>query len=94
MILGTEDQMTTQARADYRLARGNRHGLSLTDFMAGYGSERLNEPTNLWSREVLARIGNRLTVLLMSSVLLAVITLFLAALIVDVMDQASQGPLQ
>ena len=67
----------------YTEARKQHGGLSIGKFMSGYGA-RVNDPESLWDRSVLAGRSNRLTILLMSITLLAVLTLFLAALTLDV----------
>src|SRR3546814_5434412 len=51
--------------------------------MSGYGSP-VNDPAALWSENLLASISSRIFVLLMFVVLFAVLTLFIASLVIDV----------
>ena len=88
VVIGSESDMNTQAKSDFTAARKKSGGLSLVQFMSGYGSTQVNDPAALWDHNYLADIGNRLTVMLMSVVLLAVMTLFLAASIIDVTGHA------
>lgn len=81
VVIGTERDLRGSAKKHLAKARSKNGGLSLVRFMSGYGS--LNNPEDLWDRDVLARIGSRLTLALSAIVLLAVLTLFLAALAVD-----------
>jgi hypothetical protein len=87
VVIGREQDMNETAKGHYESARRER-GLSLAQFMSGYGSQKLNDPEALWDRTLLAQVSNRLTLTLMSIVLLAVTTLFLAAF---VMETAGQG---
>jgi len=88
VVIGSESDMNAQAKSDLTAAREKSGGLSLVQFMSGYGSNQVNDPAPLWDRNYLADISNRLTVMLMLVVLLAVMTLFLAASVVDVTGHA------
>jgi len=82
VVIGAEDQLRPEAKRALQEAR-QRRGMSLREFMSGYGSP-VNDPEALWDRTYLAGISNELTTTLMSIVLLAVMTVFLAAFVIDV----------
>lgn len=84
IVIGLESQMLPDAKAAFDKARKQRGGLSLVQFMGGYGSNKVNDPEALWDREILASISNKLTVTLMCIVLSAVTALFLAAFVIEV----------
>jgi len=83
VVIGAETDMIPEAKADLQKTRIARSGLSLVEFMSGYGTPP-NNPENLWDREVLARHGNRLTLYLMFIVLSSVMVLYWAAFIISV----------
>ncbi len=82
VVIGSEEQLRSEAAAALKAAR-ERGGVSLGKFMSGYGSP-VNDPEALWDRAVLADIANKLTTSLMHVVLLAVMTVFLAAFVIEV----------
>ena len=84
VVIGLESQLRPEANTALEEARKQKGGLSLTQFMAGYGAQRVNDPEALWDRGILAAISNKLSVILMCIVLSAVMVLFLAAFIVEV----------
>lgn len=84
VVIGTEADMMPEAKKDLKRVRKKFAGVSLPQFMSGYGVGKVNDPEALWDRSLLARIGNRLTITLTVIVLTAVLALFLAALILDV----------
>jgi hypothetical protein len=81
VIIGSEEQLRSQAAKDLKAARKKRGGVSLLNFMAGYGNP-VNNPSNLWDNSILAKIGSQLTRTLTAVVLFAVLALYLASLIV------------
>jgi len=83
VVIGTEKDLVPAAKRALKAARAAGVGISLARFMSGYGNP-VNDPEALWDRGLLARIGSRLTLTLTGIVLFAVLTLFLAALLVDV----------
>lgn len=87
VVIGTESELLPDAAESYRAAR-IAESISLAKFMSGYGSS-VNDPEALWSREYLAGIASKLTVSLMYVVLLAVLTVYLSAFVIDV---ASRSP--
>lgn len=82
VVIGTESKLRPEAAQALAEARRSR-GISLPEFMKGYGSPKVNDPEALWDREYLGKIGGKLALLLMFIVLFSVLTLFLAAFIVD-----------
>ncbi|HEX9884935.1 MAG TPA: hypothetical protein VGA70_00530 [Longimicrobiales bacterium] len=84
LVIGSERELLPDAAAALKEQRASRGGLSLRQFMSGYGAQRVNDPEALWDRGLLAEIANRLTTTLMYVLLLGVMTLFLAAFVVDV----------
>lgn len=82
VVIGSEEQLRPEAAAALKAAR-ERGGVSLGKFMSGYGSPP-NDPEALWDRTVLADTANKLTTSLMHVVLLAVMTVFLAAFVIEV----------
>jgi hypothetical protein len=88
VVVGSEAQLRPEAVAALAEQRKLRGGVSLLQFMSGYGSQRVNDPEAMWDRGLLADIANKLTTALMYIVLLAVMTVFLAAFVIEV---ASRG---
>lgn len=84
VVIGTEDDLMPAAKKALAKARKEAGGVSLVGFMSGYGATKVNDPEALWERTLLARIGSRLSLTLTAIVLFAVLSLFLAALILDV----------
>ncbi|GAA1127841.1 hypothetical protein GCM10009630_27110 [Kribbella jejuensis] len=87
VVIGTESNLSEPAKTHLSEARKEKGGVSLVRFMSGYGD--INNPEDLWERNLLARIGTRLTTTLMAIILFAVLTLFLAALLVDITQRAT-----
>lgn len=85
VVIASEDTLRPEAAAALKEARQSR-GLSVRQFMAGYGNP-VNDPEALWDRGILADISNRLTISLMYVVLLAVLTVFLAAFVIEVANR-------
>lgn len=84
VVIGTEKDLMPAAKKALAKARKKSGGVSLPGFMSGYGATEVNDPGALWERTLLARNGSRLSLTLTGIVLFAVLSLFLAALIVDV----------
>src|SRR3546814_18773919 len=57
VVVGREDQLRSEAAAALKTAR-RRGGVSLKQFMSGYGSP-VNDPAALWSENLLASISSR-----------------------------------
>ena len=90
VVIGPEDQLFPDAARSLKSARARYGGVSLRKFMSGYGSP-VNDPQALWPMEILARIGNRLTLALLVVILFAVMTAFLSALVIVASTQCPEG---
>ena len=88
IVIGLEADLLSQAKTDLHTAR-QKGGLSLAQFMSGYGAHNVNDPESLWDRALLARLSNTLTMTLMYIVLCAVMTVFLAAFVIDASSRAA-----
>ncbi len=84
VIIGSEAQLRPEAATALKEARERHGGVWLRVFMSGFGHKEVNDPEALWDRDLLAGIGNRVTMSLMYVLFLAVITLFLAAFVIEV----------
>jgi hypothetical protein len=84
VVIGSEAELNSTAKKDFRAARNRTGGLSLRQFMSGYGAQKIYDPEALWDPGLLAKKSNTLTIMLMCVVLLAVMTLFLAAFVIEV----------
>jgi hypothetical protein len=84
VVIGTEAQMRPEAKAALDEARRKKGGLSLIQFMGGYGAQKVNDPGAIWDHDLLADISSKLTTYLMYIVLAAVMALFLGALVIDI----------
>lgn len=87
VVIGVEKAMQTEARRALAAARKNNGGLSLSDFMSGFGATRVNDPEAIWDREELERIRSKLMLSLMSALLCGVLALFWSALVVEVFSR-------
>lgn len=87
VVVGSEKQLRSEAAAALKQAR-ERQGVSLRQFMSGYGSP-VNDPEALWERDVLAGIAHKLTGSLMHVVLLAVMTVFLSAFVIEIASRSA-----
>ena len=92
LVIGTEDTMYEHAKAAFYEARRKNGGLSLLDFMGGYGTPNVYNPEALWPREILAKISSRMTMLLIGIVLTGVMALYLAALSFQKIGAHSSSP--
>ena len=88
IVIGKEDAMLPTPANDFAKAKERRHGLSLVAFMGGYGTSNLNDPEAVWSREHLASISSRMTMLLIAIVLTGVLAVYLAASCVEVASRS------
>lgn len=86
VVIASEKQLRPEAARALKIARLRRDGLSLSKFMSGYGSP-VNDPEALWEKQVLVDIANKLTISLMIIMLLAVMTLFWAAFVIEVYNK-------
>ena len=79
VVIGTETDLRPEAKLALSVTRKKAGGVSLRQFMAGYGAQKLNDPEALWDSTLLAEVSNKLTVRLMLIALSAVMTVFWAA---------------
>jgi hypothetical protein len=82
VVIGSEKELRREAAVALKAARA-MHAVTLSKFMSGYGSP-VNDPESLWDRDHLVDTASRLTAALMHVVLLAVMTMFLAAFAIEV----------
>jgi hypothetical protein len=87
VVVGLERDMRDDARAALAEARRKTPGLSVRQFMSGFGPQRLNDPEALWDSALLANTRSSLTITLMCIVLLGVMAVFLAAFIIEVFNR-------
>lgn len=87
VVVGVESNMRDDAKAALVAARKKTPGLSVRQFMSGFGPQRVNDPEALWDPTLLADTRSRLTITLMSVVLLGVMTLFLAAFSIEAFNR-------
>lgn len=83
VVIGLESDLRKEAKEALANARKTKGGLSLRQFMSGYGAQRVNDPEALWDSQLLVKISSTLTTTLMYIVLFAVMTLFWAAFTID-----------
>jgi hypothetical protein len=86
-VIGLESDLREDARAAFVEARKKKAGLSVRQFMSGFGPQRLNDPEALWDSALLANTRSSLTMTLMCVVLLGVMALFLAAFTIEVFNR-------
>jgi len=89
LVIGRESDLLPSAKCQLEKARKEHGNISLEDFVMGAGGATLGNPTALWDRELLAKKSSTLTLTLMSIFLLAVVTLFLAAFVIEVSGRVS-----
>jgi hypothetical protein len=83
VVIGLENDLRPEAKAALAEARKSKGGLSVRQFMSGYGAQRVNDPEALWDTALLVDINSRLTTTLMGIILLSVMTLFWAAFTIE-----------
>lgn len=90
VVVGLEKELMPHVVEDLKEARVRRGGLSLEEFMRGYGTP-VNMPSNLWDGPVLAQHANSLTTHLMYALLFGVMALFFAAFVIEVSTRTPAG---
>lgn len=83
VVIGLESDLRGEAKAAIAETRKKKGGLSVRQFMSGYGAQRVNDPEALWDSALLARISSSLTTTLMCVVLLAVMAVFWSAFTIE-----------
>ncbi len=92
VVIGTEEDMTPEAKKDYAKARKAEGGLSLIEFLAGYGATKMYDPESAWTATILSKVHSRLILHLMGILLLGVLTLYLAASSIEVATRDQPPP--
>jgi len=80
IVIGSENDMKQQAATRYRKFGAG----SLCKFLSGFGQNEINNAEAIWTKETLARISSKMTVLLIGILLCGVMALYFAALAVEV----------
>lgn len=83
LVIGREEDIKESAKTHFTAASEKRPGLTPVQFMSGYG-ETPNNPESMWSREVLVRISNKISMSLIYLFLIAVLVLYWAAFAIEV----------
>lgn len=83
VIIGEETEINEEARNHFNEAKRKYPGLTLLQFMSGYGTPP-NTPESLWTRHQLAALSNQLTMCLIWIALLGVIILYLSAFVIEI----------
>jgi hypothetical protein len=86
VVIGSESDMKKQAAAQFRKFGAG----SLCNFLSGYGQHEVNNAEAIWTKETLARISSKLTMLLMGIFLCGVMTFYLAASTIEVHQRPAQ----
>jgi hypothetical protein len=81
VVVGLEADLREDARVALSKAREKRAGLSIRQFMSGFGPQRVNDPEALWDSVLLGNLRSNMTITLMCAVLFGVMTLFWALLL-------------
>lgn len=89
IVIGTRSTMLKDAGAAYDEARKQHGGLSLIEFMAGFGARKMYDPESCWDSELLAGLRSQLTMLLVWVTLLGVMVLYLAASSIEVANRSA-----
>lgn len=79
--------MRPEAKAALIQARKLKSGLSVRQFMSGYGAQGVNDPEAIWDSGLLAKTSSSLTITLMCIVLLGVMALFWSAFTMEVVTR-------
>lgn len=87
VVIGLESNLRDEAKAALAEARAKKGGLSLRQFMSGYGAQRVNDPENLWDPVLLANTSSSLATTLMLVVLFGVMTVFVSAFVIEVFNR-------
>ncbi len=87
VVVGLDADMREDAKAALTKARERRPGLSVPQFMSGFGPQHVNDPEALWDRALLANTRSNMTITLMCAILFGIMALFLGAFIIDVYNR-------
>ncbi len=89
VVIGLESDMRDDAKVALAERRKTVGGLSVRQFMSGYGANKVNDPEALWDSALLAKTSSSLTITLMCVVLLGVMALFWSAFIIEVVNRSA-----
>lgn len=89
IVIGTEEDMRPDAKADYAAARKTHGGLSPIEFLAGYGAAKMYDPESCWTASVLSVASNRLTMLVLWIFVGGVLALYLASSAIEIYLRAA-----
>ena len=87
VVIGKEEEINAEAKEHFKQAKRTHAGLTLLQFMGGYGTPP-NNPEALWSRNRLARLSNKLTILLIWIALLGVIVIYVGAFVIEIYNRS------
>jgi len=87
VVIASESDMRDDAKAALANARNKKGGLSIRQFMSGYGAQKVNDPEALWDPGLLANISSNLTTTLMCVVLFAVMAVFWSAFTIEAVNR-------
>jgi hypothetical protein len=87
VVIGLESDLRDDVKVALADARKKKAGLSVRQFMSGFGPQRVNDPEALWDPALLADTRSSLTITLMCIVLLSVMALFLSAFTIAVFNR-------
>ena len=90
VVIGEEADMRPDAKEALQSARKSKGGISLVQFMAGYGAQKVNDPGSIWDSTLLAGISSKLTGRLMLITLTAVMAVFWAAFAIQASGLAGE----
>lgn len=86
VVVGKQGDINDEAKEHFKEARTKHAGLTLIEFMGGYGTPP-NNPEALWDRELLANLSNQLTMYLVMIALFGVMVLYLGAFVIDIYNR-------
>jgi len=87
VIIGKEEEINAEAKKHFKQAKSAHPGLTLLQFMSGYGTPP-NNPEALWSRNQLARLSNNLTMCLIWIALLGVVVIYVGAFVIEIYNRS------
>jgi len=83
IIVGAEETMRPEAFKKFAALKEENGGLSLCQFLAGYGGTKTYDPEAAWSREILVEISSSLLTKLMLIISSGVLVLYWVAAVVE-----------
>jgi hypothetical protein len=80
VIVGTENDMTAKAKADYEKAGSP----GICKFLSGYGVNQVNNPQAIWPKGSLAGISSKMNQLVIGILLCGVMALYISASVFEI----------